>query len=147
MIFPMQVSKGHFTLSTDKSRLSLDTICGFLARSHWAAQRKRATIVKSIENSLCYGVYSGARQVAFARVVTDYSTYAYLCDVFVDEEFRGQGISKWMMECIMSNPDLSELRRFTLATKDAHGLYEKFGFRSLSGEEGRRFMSILKEGV
>jgi GNAT superfamily N-acetyltransferase len=85
--------------------------------------------------------------VAFSRVITDLSTYAYLSDVFVDEEFRGQGLSKWMMEAIMANPDFSELRRFTLATKDAHGLYAKFGFKPLSAEENRRFMSILKEGV
>lgn len=142
-----ELSKNGFLLTTDKSKLSLDTICGFLARSHWAANRKRATVAKSIENSLCYGVFFGDRQVAFARLVTDYCTYAYLCDVFVDEEFRGQGLSKWMMEAIMSNPDLSELRRFTLFTKDAHGLYAKFGFQPLSPEENRRFMSILKEGV
>ena len=142
-----EISKDGFLLTTDKSKLSLDTICGFLARSHWAANRKRATVAKSIENSLCYGVFFNGRQVAFARLVTDYSTYAYLCDVFVDEEFRGQGLSKWMMEAIMSNPELSELRRFTLFTKDAHGLYAKFGLQPLSAEENRRFMSILKEGV
>ncbi|MBS1972329.1 MAG: GNAT family N-acetyltransferase [Bdellovibrionales bacterium] len=142
-----EISKDGFLLTTDKSKLSLDTICGFLARSHWAANRKRSTVAKSIENSLCYGVFFNGRQVAFARLVTDYSTYAYLCDVFVDEEFRGQGLSKWMMEAIMSNPELSELRRFTLFTKDAHGLYAKFGFQPLSAEENRRFMSILKEGV
>ncbi len=139
--------KDGFTLSNRKDQLNLETICGFLARSHWAANRKRSTIVKSIENSLCYGIYKDAKQVAFARLISDYATYAYLCDVFVDEEFRGNGLSKWMMGCIMENPDLSELRRFTLATKDAHGLYEKFGFKSLSGEEQRRFMSILKENV
>jgi GNAT superfamily N-acetyltransferase len=144
---PQEFSKDNFLLSNDKTRLSLDTICSFLSRSHWAASRKRSTVAKSIEHSLCYGVYTGRRQVAFSRLVTDYCTYAYLCDVFVDEEFRGLGLSKWMMECIMGNPDLSELRRFSLATKDAHGLYEKFGFQVLSGEESRRFMSILKEGV
>lgn len=140
-------SKDGFVLTTDRSKLSLDTICAFLSRSHWAANRKRSTIIKSIENSLCYGVFLAERQVAFARIITDYCTYAYLCDVFVDEEFRGRGLSKWMMECIMANPDLAELRRFTLATKDAHGLYEKFGFKSLSSEENRRFMSILKDNV
>lgn len=141
------LSKNGFTITTDKSKLSLDTVCAFLSRSHWAANRKRHTVAKSIENSLCYGVFWEDRQVAFARIVTDYCTYAYLCDVFVDEEYRGRGLSKWMMECIMSNPDLAELRRFTLATKDAHGLYEQFGFKSLSAEESRRFMSILKDNV
>lgn len=140
-------SRDGFVLSTDKSKLRLDTVCAFLARSHWAANRKRSVVEKSIEHSLCYGIYSDRRQVAFARLVTDHSTYAYLCDVFVDEEFRGRGLSKWLMECIMGNPDLRELRRFTLATKSAHGLYAKFGFKPLDPEEGRRFMSILKEGV
>lgn len=140
-------TRNGFLITTDKSKLSLDAICGFMARSHWAANRKRSTVIKSIENSLCYAVLLGDRQVAFARVVTDYATYAYLCDVFVDEEFRGQGLSKWMMENIMTNPDLAELRRFTLFTRDAHGLYEKFGFKPLSEEENRRYMSILKEGI
>lgn len=141
-----EFTKKDFLLSTDKSKLQIDTICAFLGRSHWAANRKRSTVIKSVENSLCYGIYCGNHQVAFARLVTDYATYAYLCDVFVDEDYRGRGLSRWMMSCIMENPNLAELRRFTLATKDAHGLYEKFGFKPLSDEERRRFMSILKEG-
>jgi GNAT superfamily N-acetyltransferase len=142
-----EVAFDDYFLSTDRSRLDIDTVCAFLSRSHWAGNRRRETIVKSIAHSLCYGIYQGARQVAFARVVTDYATYAYLCDVFVDEDFRGRGLSKKLMSCIMQHPDLAALRRFTLATKDAHGLYEQFGFRLLSGEEQRRFMSILKEGI
>ncbi len=144
---PQDFAKDGYFLSNDKTRLDVETIHGFLSRSHWAANRPRGTVVKSIEHSLCYGIYSDDRQVAFARLVTDYCTYAYLCDVFVDETHRGRGLSKWMMNCIMKNPDLSQLRRFTLATKDAHGLYEKFGFKLLSDEEKRRFMSILKEGI
>jgi GNAT superfamily N-acetyltransferase len=142
-----EFTRHGFLLSNNKRKLQFAAICSFLARSHWAANRKPETIAKSIENSLCYGIYSGDTQVAFARLVTDYATYAYLCDVFVDEEYRGRGLSKWLMECIMANPDLQTLRRFTLATKDAHGLYEKFGFKQLSAEENRRFMSILKDGV
>lgn len=146
-IQPQEFTKEEYFLSTDKSKLDLDTVCGFLSRSHWAANRKRDTIAKSILNSLCYGIYHRDAQVGFARLVTDYSTYAYLCDVFVDEQYRGRGLAKWLMGCIMQNPDLRELRRFTLATKDAHGLYEKFGFKALGDEEHRRFMSILKDGV
>lgn len=142
-----EFTKDHYLLSTDKSKLQIDTICNFLSRTHWAYNRKHETIIKSIENSLCYGIYYKNRQIAFARVVTDYATYAYLCDVFVDEEYRGRGLSKWMMSCIMEHPDLSALRRFILSTKDAHGLYEKFGFTSLSTEEQRRFMSIFKDGI
>jgi GNAT superfamily N-acetyltransferase len=142
-----EFTKDDFLLSNDKSRLDVDTIHGFLRRSHWAANRKRETVVQSIHHSLCYGIYHHQRQVAFGRLVTDYCTYAYLCDIFVDEAYRGRGLSKWMMSCIMENPDLSDLRRFTLATKDAHGLYEKFGFKPLSAEDQRRFMSILKDNV
>jgi GNAT superfamily N-acetyltransferase len=142
---PQEFTRHEFLLSNKKSKLNVDTIHAFLRRSHWAANRKRETVIKSIEHSLCYGIYHNQHQIAFARIVTDYCTYAYLCDVYVDEDYRGRGLSKWMMSCIMENPDLSELRRFTLATKDAHGLYEKFGFKSLSREEQRKFMSILKD--
>ena len=144
---PQEFTKDDFLLSNDKSRLNIDAIHSSLRRSHWAANRKRETVTRSVEHSLCYGIYHNQNQVAFARLVTDYCTYAYLCDVFVDENYRGRGLSKWMMGCIMENPDLSELRRFTLATKDAHSLYEKFGFKSLSSEEQQRFMSILKDNI
>lgn len=143
----LEVSKQDYFLSTDRSKIQIDVVCGLLAKTHWVANRKRLAIVKSIDNSLCYGVYHGNQQVAFAPLVTDYATFAYLCDVVVDERYRGRGLSKWMMSCIMENPDLSELRRFILATKDAHGLYEKFGFKPLSPQEQQRFMSILKDNV
>lgn len=136
-----------FIISNDKTKLQIDVICQFLWRTHWAGNRPRHTIIKSIENSLCYGIYKANQQIGLARIVTDYCTFAYLCDVFVDEEFRGRGLSTWMMSCIMKNPDLSSLRRFVLATKDAHGLYDKFGFKTLSSEEQRRFMSILKDNI
>jgi len=100
--------------------------------------------VRSIENSLCFGAYCGSKQVAFARVVTDGCTFSYLCDVFVDEEYRGKGISKALMAYVMDHPDLQSYRRFTLATKDAHELYRKFGFRD--AEQGR-FMEIKRDGV
>ena len=144
---PQEFSQSGFSLSNDRAKLNIGTICGFLARSHWAAKRPRALIEKSIAHSLCYGIYEGLQQVGFARLVTDYATYAYLCDVFIDEAYRGRGLSKWLMTCIMKNPDLAQLRRFTLATKDAHGLYAKYGFKSLEDEEHRRFMSILKNDV
>jgi ribosomal protein S18 acetylase RimI-like enzyme len=136
-----------FKMSTDSNLIDIDVVHGFLKKSHWAKNRSRETIVKSISHSLCYSVFKSTRQVAFARIVTDYATFAYLCDVYVDEAFRGLGLSKWMMSEIMAHPDLKNLRRFVLATKDAHGLYEKFGFKTLSSEENRRFMSILKENV
>lgn len=139
--------RGDFEVSTDKSRLQLDTIHGFLQRSHWAANRPLETIRKSLKHSLCYGVYLGGNQVAFARVVTDYSTFAYLCDVFVDEAYRGLGLSKWMMEAMLARADLQGLRRFLLATKDAHSLYARYGFQPLTPEEQFRLMGIRHDSV
>jgi GNAT superfamily N-acetyltransferase len=131
-------------ISDDKTRLDIQVVHGFLKRSSWAAKRTRETLVKSIENSLCFGAYIGDRQVGFARVVTDGCTFAYLCDVFVDEEFRGLGISKEIMAVLMKHPALQSYRRFTLATKDAHELYRKFGFQEV---EPNRFMEIKNDGV
>jgi peroxiredoxin/GNAT superfamily N-acetyltransferase len=143
----VEEARGSQLLSNDKARLDVETVASFLARSHWAARRSRALIERSLPHSDCYGVYEGSRQLAFARVVTDYATFAYLCDVYVDEEVRGQGLSKWIMEAIMRNPDYGNLRRFMLATKDAHGLYAKYGFTPLSASEVARFMEILKQDV
>jgi GNAT superfamily N-acetyltransferase len=128
----------------DKTRLDVETIHEFLKRSSWASKRTRETLLRSIENSLCFGAYSSGRQIAFARVVTDGCTFAYLCDVFVDEEYRGLGISKALMSQVMKHPDLQGYRRFTLATKDAHGLYRKFGFQNV---EPNLFMEIKHDGV
>jgi GNAT superfamily N-acetyltransferase len=100
----------------------------FLSRAFWAQEIPREIVARSIEGSLCFGIYKGKQQVGFARVISDFATYAYLADVYVLEAFRGQGLSKWLMECIMRHPDLQGLRRWALATRDAHGLYSKFGF-------------------
>lgn len=126
--------------------MDVDTIHGFLRRSYWAQNRSRETVAKSLENSLCYGIFEGDRQVAFARVVTDSCTFAYLCDVFVDESYRGRGLSKRLLDAILAAPELATLRRFLLATTDAHGLYERYGFKRLTEAECGRFMSILYEG-
>ena len=136
--------EGHYTISTSHARLQVDVIHAFLRRSHWAPRRTRETVVKSIANSLCYGVYDDQTQaqVGFARVVTDYCTFAYLCDVFVDEGHRGKGLSKWLMTCIVQHPELQGLRRFMLATKDAHSLYTSFGFQT---GDAKKVMEILKE--
>jgi len=133
-----------FSVSSDKHRLNVDTIHGFLKRSDWAAKRTRETVVKSIDQSLCFGAYQGARQIGFMRVVTDTCTFAYLCDVFVDEEFRGLGISRRMLEAVLVHPDLQKLRRFVLATSSAHGLYEKFGFQLVPDN---KFMEIKNDDV
>jgi GNAT superfamily N-acetyltransferase len=133
--------RGSFRISTDPAQLDLALIHEFLShRSYWAAGIPLEIVRRSIENSLCFGMYQGQRQVGFARVVTDKSTFAYLGDVFVLEEFRGRGLSKWLMQQIVSHPDLQGLRRLILGTRDAHGLYAQVGFRALTSPD--RFMEI-----
>ena len=127
-------------ISTDPARLDIDVIHGFLRTSYWAEGRRRSVVERAIRNSLCFGVYVGERQVAFARVVSDRAVFAYLMDVFVIPEYRGRGISKALMRAVLGHPDLQNLRIFLLATHDAHGLYEQFGFRALAQPE--RWMSI-----
>ena len=130
-----------YTISTDKSRLNIDIIHEYLSNeSYWAKNVPRAIVEKSIQNSLCFGIYQKMEQIGFARVITDQATFAYLADVFVLTEHRGKGLSKWLMEEIMAHPDLQGLRRFMLATSDAHGLYAQFGFKALDKPE--RIMSI-----
>lgn len=135
-----ELHRGEFRISTDNARLQLEAIVGFLARAYWAQGRARTVIERSIEQSLCFGLYDGDRQIGFARVVTDCATFAYLCDVFVDERYRGQGLGKWLMAAVMDHPDLQGLRRWILATRDAHGLYRQFGWTEL--RDPGRWMEI-----
>ncbi len=126
-----------YYISTDKSTLDIDMIIAFLSkRSYWAKGRAPEKIVKSIENSLCFGVYSDAhKQVGFARVLSDCAVFAWIMDVFILEEFRGHGLGKMLMAEIMRHPDLQGLERWGLGTKDAHGLYEQFGFKVMEYPE------------
>lgn len=125
---PQEWTRGSLLVSTDRSRIDLDMVHGFLRDSYWAAGMPRELLRRAIEHSLAFGVYDGAKQVGFGRVITDCATYAYLSDVFIVEAYRGRGLSKWMMECILAHPDLQGLRRFSLFTRDASGLYEQYGF-------------------
>jgi GNAT superfamily N-acetyltransferase len=137
--------RGEYSISTELSRLDLDAIHAYLARAYWCEGIPRQTVERAIANSLCFGLFHGKDQVGLARVVTDSATYAYLCDVYVLEAHRGKGLSKRLMECVMAHPALQGLRRFTLATRDAHGLYRQFGFRELSKPESK--MEILRSDV
>ena len=121
-----------YLISTDASMLDLEVVHAYLSRSYWAAGVPEDVVRRSIENSLCFGVYRGEEQAGFARVVTDRATFAYLADVFVLEEHRGQGIGKWLVEVILSYPDLQGLRRWMLATRDAHDLYRRYAFTELA---------------
>jgi GNAT superfamily N-acetyltransferase len=132
---------GEFLISTDRSRLNLDVIYGFLTNCYWAKGIPREVVTRSIEHSLCFGVYDGSgAQVGFARVVSDFATVAYLGDVFVLESHRGRGLSKPLMECIMQHPAVQNLRRWVLLTRDAHGLYAQFGFTPVKSPE--RYMEL-----
>jgi GNAT superfamily N-acetyltransferase len=135
MPIPFEVSKENLIISTDPQRLDLDAVCGFLSRAYWAQNRTRLTIERSLRNSLVFGVYDEKCMVAMARIVTDYATFAWLCDVFVHENYRGRGIGKWLMESILAHPELQSLRRWLLATRDAHGLYSQYGYTSLHNTE------------
>jgi GNAT superfamily N-acetyltransferase len=122
-------------ISTDPERLDLDTIHGFLVRSYWAEGVPRDLVARSLEHSLCFGLYEGARQIGLARVVTDRATFAFLADVFVLEAFRGQALGKWLVETVAAAPELQGLRRWMLFTHDAHGLYRRVGFTPLAHPE------------
>lgn len=138
--------KNRFSISTDKSKLDLDVIHNFLSNnSYWAENIPLSVVQKCIDNSFCFGVYEGENQVGFARVITDYSTFAYFSDVFILEEYRGLGLGTWLIETIMAHPELQGLRRWMLATKDAHLLYQQFGFQELKTPEW--FMEIYRAGV
>jgi GNAT superfamily N-acetyltransferase len=118
-------------VSTDPSHLDPVAITDMLSHAYWAKDRTREVIAQSIKNSLVFGVYDSNRQIGLARVVTDFATFAWLCDVFILEEYRGRGIGKWLMETILAHPDLQGLRRFLLATRDAQELYSRYGFTPL----------------
>ena len=112
-----------------------------LSRSYWAKGRPRERTERALANSLVFGLYDGGKQIGLARVVSDYAIFAYLCDVIIHEDYRAHGLGKWLMQTVMSHPDLQGLRRWTLATRDAHGLYKQYGWSPLNGPE--RWMEIL----
>lgn len=128
----MEITKDEFCISTDKSRLQREVIDRFLKEeSYWAETRSPEQTSAAIENSLCFGLYRDDEQIGFARVISDFATFAYIGDVFVLSEYRGRGLSKWLMATIVDYPELQGLRRWILATRDAHSLYSKFGFAPL----------------
>jgi GNAT superfamily N-acetyltransferase len=136
---------GAIFLSDDPKRLDIDVIHEYLSRSYWAAGIPREVVEKSIAGSLCFGLYEDEKQLGFARFITDRATFAYLADVFVLESHRGRGLATWMMREMLAHPDLQGLRRFSLVTRDAHGLYRKFGFTPVANPE--RYMEIVNREI
>jgi GNAT superfamily N-acetyltransferase len=138
--------RGEFSISTDRARLDLDVIHGFLTNCYWAKGIPLDVVARSIEHSLCFGIYHGSgAQVGFARVISDFSTIAYIGDLFVLDTHRGRGLGKWLMQCITQHPALQNLRRWILTTRDAHSLYAQVGFRPVKSPE--RFMELHRPDV
>lgn len=134
-----------YVISTDPGLLNLETIHGFIAQSYWANGMPKRLIEKMIRHSLCFGIYQGTSQVGFARIISDFTTFAYLADVFILPEHRGKGLSKALMQTIVVHPELQGLRRWMLVTLDAQGLYEQFGFKTV--EHPERHMEIHYPGM
>jgi GNAT superfamily N-acetyltransferase len=127
----MDCTRGRFSITCDPTSIDRVLVAEFLASSYWAKRIPAETVARSIEGSLCFALLEGTRQIGFARVISDRATIAYLADVFILPEYRGRGLGKWLIECVLSHPDLQGLRRWILGTRDAHGLYAKFGFTPL----------------
>ncbi len=138
----MHWQKDTFTISDEQAHLNISFIHDFLSQSYWAKEIPQTTVERSIKNSVCFGLYHHQHQIGFCRVITDHATFAYLADVFVIEAFHNQGLGKWLISCVLEHPDLQGLRRWMLATLDAHWLYEKHDFVALKHPEW--FMEIAK---
>jgi GNAT superfamily N-acetyltransferase len=136
--------RGEYWLTSDLAQMDVDAIHRYLSRVYWSEGIPREVVERSMQNSLCFGVFCGEDQVGFARVITDFATFAYVADVFVLEQHRGRGLATWLMQFVMKHPRLQGLRRWALATRDAHGLYEKVGFRLLNPD---RWMEIIVPDV
>ncbi len=138
-----------YEISTDITNFNIDDIHQFLSTVYWSEGIPKATLQQAIENSLCFGLFENQpiqkNQIGFARVVTDKTTFAYLCDVYVLEAHRGKGLAKWLMQCLMEHPELQGLRRFMLVTRDSHYLYHPFGFKLTAHPE--RVMEIARPGI
>jgi GNAT superfamily N-acetyltransferase len=138
--------RAAFEVSDDRRRLDIAAIHRFIScESYWAAGISENLLARAIANSLCFGLYHGQEQIGFARVVTDRSTFGYLCDVYVERAHRGAGLGKWLVGCVLEHPDLKGLRRIALMTRDAHDLYSPFGFRSMA--EATRYLEIHRPDV
>jgi ribosomal protein S18 acetylase RimI-like enzyme len=130
-----QWQRGEFRISSDKSELDLAVTHAFLTTTSWAKGISLATVQQSIDNSLCFGLYHQRQQIGFARLVTDYITFGYLCDVFVIPEFARQGLAKWLMACMLEHPVLQRLRRIMLVTSSAPGLYQQVGYQPVNKQD------------
>lgn len=132
---PHEWQRDGFTVSTDRARIDLGVVHGFLTACYWSEGISRETVQRAIDHSLVFGLHHGGEQIGFARVVSDFTSFAYLADVFVLEAWRGRGLARFLMECITAHPELQGLRRWVLLTRDAHELYRPFGFTEIAHPE------------
>jgi len=140
-----EATRDDFLVSCDPARLDLEAIHAYLTRSYWAEGIPRELVARSVAGSLCAGLYHRGAQIGFARVVTDRATFAYLCDVYVLEEYQGQGLGSWLLRHTLDHPELQGLRRLMLVTRSAHGLYRPLGFGPLARPENH--MEIVRPGM
>ena len=131
----LEIRKDNYMITDDPKKVDIDALTALLSTSYWASRRPKAVIEKSISNSLCFSLYKENIQIGFARIVTDYATFAYLCDVIIEENYRGTGIGRWLINTVITHPDISPLRSILIITKDAHELYRKLGFKELKKPE------------
>jgi len=143
MVKIINYAKGNYTITTDKDKIDLDKISNLFSNNYLNYKKTRDGIIETLNNSLCFSIFKGENQIGFARVISDYSTFALLCDVYIDEAFRGKGIGTWMMECILSHPNLQQLSKWLVNSNEAKELYEKFGFSYLKNSEG--FLELCSE--
>lgn len=141
----IELQRDGFTISDDPARLDRDAVWAFISQAYWARTRTREQHERAVAHSLCLGVYEREQQVGFARIITDYAITAHIADVYILEPYRGRGLSKWLMSAILDHPELASVRRFTLNTDDAHGLYAQFGFASLRKPEA--MMELWRGGA
>ncbi len=142
----IETRRDNFTISTNPNRLNHDAIAEMLKHAYWAKGRSRERLDRALANSLVFGIYDDDRQIGLARVISDYAVFAYLCDVFIHEDYRAHGLGKWLMETIHKHPDLQGLRRWTLVTRDAHGLYRQFGWGPLDNPKNWMEMLVRNPG-
>jgi GNAT superfamily N-acetyltransferase len=139
---PITWQKGDYQITTDREKMDIDCIHSYLSKeAYWASNIPHEIVERSVNHSLCFGIFTLEKQVGFCRVVTDFATFAWLSDVFILSEYRGQGLAKWMIDCVLAYPELTDLRMWLLATRDAHGLYAKYGFQEV---DAGKFMVIRK---
>ena len=142
---PYQTQKGAYTVNTDQRKLNINVIHTYLKDAYWSKNIPLKVVSKSIKGSICFGVYQEKKQVGFARIITDSATFAYVADVFILPAYQGNGLGKFLMKSILECPDLQGLRSWSLATKDAHGLYAQFGFEPLAAPEKRMLKKMIVE--